>query len=115
MLYKNGQKFGNLKFLSIHFELLKYTNLPFPIGPGGFGIEITHPQGFPNAIPHPHFPPLALGDTSGPHILQPRGTNTNFKRPSSKSTNEKSTFHQIDKISRGRLNHSLAFIFVSHT
>ena len=46
MLYKNRQKFGNLKFLSIHFELLKYTNPPFPIGPGGFGIEITHPRGF---------------------------------------------------------------------
>ena len=58
--------------MSIVFEMLKYTNPPFP--PGVLAMKTPTPGGFqtksPTPIPHPR------GIPRGPHFPQPRGENT---------------------------------------
>ena len=74
LFYIEWTKIGKFRSMCIIFEMLKYTNPPFP--PGVLAMKTPTPGGFqttsPTPIPHPR------GIPRGPHFPQPRGANTKF-------------------------------------
>ena len=72
LFYIEWTKIGKFRSMCIIFEMLKYTNPPFP--PGVLAMKTPTPGGFqttsPTPIPHPR------GIPRGPHFPQPRGANT---------------------------------------